>query len=234
MRFGLPVLSVNEFITARPSTSYSHRERLVKDGKILVVDDSVHAGRRMRQVREQLERLQDGEEYAFAAVYVGGSRDCVDYFQKPVPQPRMFEWNLYGHSYLKQCGSDIDGVLCYDPPVTDAVDQASYEEWLPNAEPLHPFTAPVGYLVTSRLECYREQTKEWLKKHGIRYNKLYMSDYPDAKTRRQAGKHAEKKAEIYQLVGGRLFIESDPKQAAKIYAITGKTVFCVKLNRIFP
>lgn len=232
--FGAVLFSIDEFLKGAPMATYSHREQLRKDGRILVVDDSVHAGRRINRAKKQIaETAFCDQQYEFAAVYVGGSRGCVDYWEEFVKQPRMFEWNLYGHSYLKDCGSDIDGVVCVDPKYSDAQNQQWYEEWLPNAEPLHLFTAKVGFLVTSRLERYRAETEAWLAKHNIRYGKLYMSQYLTPQQRRAAGKHAFHKAEIVnQFPKTRMFIESEPKQAVRIREITGKAVYCVKNNRM--
>ena len=232
--FGAVLFSIDEFLKGAPTATYSHREQLRKDGRILVVDDSVHAGRRMSRAKKQIsETAFRDQQYEFAAVYAGGSRGCVDYWEEFVKQPRMFEWNLYGHSYLKDCGSDIDGVICADPAFSDAQNQEWYENWLPNAEPLHLFTAKVGFLVTNRLERYRAETEAWLKKHNIRYGQLFMSQHPNAKARRAAGDHAGQKAKVYeQFPKARMFIESNPKQAARIYAITGRPVYCVQTNRM--
>jgi uncharacterized HAD superfamily protein len=43
-------------------------------------------------------------------------------------------------------------------------------------------SAPLRYIVTSRLEKYRTHTESWLKYHHISYGRLYMLDLPDKQT----------------------------------------------------
>ena len=68
----------------------------------------------------------------------------------------MFEWNYLHHDgYSHLCCYDIDGVLCEDPTDEENDDGDRYKNFILNA-PLRfkPF-APIGFLVSSRLEKYR-------------------------------------------------------------------------------
>lgn len=69
--------------------------------------------------------------------------------------------------------------------------------------PSHPIKA----LVTSRLEKYRPETEEWLRRHGVVYEQLIMLDLPSAAERRQAGVAWIAQGGYYRTSSARLVIE---------------------------
>ena len=83
--------------------------------------------------------------------------------------PRVFEWNLMHGTVLANSCVDIDGVLCLDPTDEENDDGECYARFLRDTPALLLPTAPVAWLVTSRLEKYRKQTAEWLARHEVRY-----------------------------------------------------------------
>ena len=93
-------------------------------------------------------------------------------------------------------------------------------------------TAPVGWLVTSRLEKYRAQTLEWLARHKVQFGELRMMQYPDMAARRAAKAYARFKADIYVETGAWLFIESDAAVAVQIAHLSGKAVFCTETREM--
>jgi orotate phosphoribosyltransferase len=127
---------------------------------------------------------------------------------------------------------DIDGVLCRDPTEEENDDGPMYEDFLVNAEPLLIPSAPVGWLVTCRLEKYRDLTEQWLANHGVIYRELIMMDLPSKAARIAAGSHARFKAEVYANTNAKLFIESSAWQAYEIANRTGKPVFCLETRRM--
>ena len=87
--------------------------------------------------------------------------------------------------------------------------------------------------MTSRLEKYRKETEQWLAAHGIKYKKLYMLN-KTAEERRRLGLHAPFKASIYkQIKNSNMFIESNPKQAARIAELSGKPCICCLNDKIY-
>jgi len=201
--------------------------------RVLVVDDSVNTGREMRETRGQLERHDFPFEIEYAAVYtsVDGHR-YVDHWHEVVSQPRVFEWNIMHHPMLKTWCVDIDGVLCRDPTTEENDDGERYREFITNVDSRVVPSEEIGWLVTCRLEKYREETEAWLDAHGIEYDELVMMDHPSKAARQEAGNHAEFKAETYDSTGADLFIESSPQQAAEVAARTGKPVYCFESNRM--
>ena len=142
----------------------------------------------------------------------------------------MFEWNYMHHWALEYCCMDIDGVICEDPSIFQNDDGVNYLQFIQNAPPKFIPTQKVGYLVSCRLEKYRKDTEEWLKKYHVEYGELILADHITARERALCFNHAGYKAEIYKKTKALLFFESDYSQALEICRISGKPVFCV-VNR---
>lgn len=201
--------------------------------RVLVVDDSVNTGREMRETRAQLERHDFPFEIEYGAVYASvDGHQYVDHWHEVVSQPRVFEWNIMHHPRLKNWCVDIDGVLCRDPTTEENDDGERYREFITTVDSRVVPSKEIGWLVTCRLEKYREETEAWLDAHGIEYDELVMMDHPSKEARQEAGNHAEYKAETYDSTGADLFIESSPQQAAEIAERTGKPVYCFESNRM--
>lgn len=197
--------------------------------KVLVVDDSVGHGIQKRKVKALLQPVAHRYQFVFCAAYAlpEGCKE-VDLYFEIVPLPRMFEWNVMHHQeYLPHCCIDIDGVLCRDPTAQENDDAENYKEFLVRAEPLLLPTAPVGWLVTCRLEKYRQLTREWLARYRVQYKELVMMNYPDKESRVRDGAYASFKAEVYRSTGAMLFIESESMQSREIARLSGKPVLCI-------
>jgi hypothetical protein len=80
------------------------------------------------------------------------------------------------------------------------------------------------------LEKYRPQAESWLERHGVQYEKLFMSKYRTAAERRKAAAHGHDKGLVYRdsFRKTQLFYESDKKQAQQIANIARKPVLWVK------
>ncbi len=182
----------------------------------LIVDDSVYTGRNLRPIKKRIENSKISITTYYAALYVTEvSQKMVDYFVDIVSWPRIFEWNIGKHTYLRNACVDIDGVLCRDPTKEETHDEAKYREFLVNVKPWILPKHPIKQIVTGRLEKWRPETEAWLKKHGIKHGELIMQP--------EVGDHAEFKKEVYEDSPCSLFIESNPKEAQKI-ADVGKQV----------
>lgn len=210
-------------------TSEGRRDYLSSSRRVLVVDDSILSARTMLAAKKQLEVAMLPHRYVFMAVYaVAEGTSAIDLWLEEVPEPRMFEWNILHHPLLSRCCVDIDGVLCSDPSSQENDDGPMYAHFLANAEPLFTPKFKIGYLVTSRLEKYRQQTEHWLHAHGIRYDHLVMLDLPTKEARLASRSHAAFKAAVYGKTNTLLFIESSAAQAQEISGRTGRPAFCVE------
>jgi len=202
--------------------------------KCLVVDDSCSSGHSITIIKNQLFNRFMDVQFIYAAVYVlESSKKYVDLWFEVVEHLRLFEWNIMDHSVLLNSCMDLDGVLCVDPTLEENDDGIKYLNFLRNAKPKFIPQHEIKAIVTCRLEKYRAETESWLKQHNIKYEKLYMMNYPDATTRIRANKYCEYKAEIYNQTKTILFYESNVDQAERIYLMTGKPVYCVGNNHFY-
>ncbi len=202
---------------------------------VLIVDDSVGSGATMLEIKDQIKNQKFSSKVSYCSIYVTrNSRKFVDYYFDTVQAPRAFEWNIMHRDFLIECCVDIDGVLCLDPIDEENDDGERYKRFLLEAKPVAMPSYPIGYLVTSRLEKYREHTENWLKNNNIEYKKLFMLNLPSAEERRKRGCHAQFKAKIYsELDDARLFIESEAHQANEIAQKSGKPVLCYEDQVIY-
>jgi orotate phosphoribosyltransferase len=202
---------------------------------VLVVDDSVCSGSAMQNVKAQLAAAALPHRLSFAAVYMAPEARLdghVDLYREIVSMPRVFEWNLMHGAVLANSCMDIDGVLCLDPTDEENDDGNQYLRFLRETPALLLPTAPVGWLVTSRLEKYRKQTEEWLARHKVQFGELRMMQYPNMAARRAARAYARFKCDIYVETGAWLFIESDAALATQIAQLSGRSVFCTETREM--
>lgn len=194
-------------------------------GPIAVVDDTVWAGRAMWGARRQLQHVS----CFYAAVYATPHRKHLVDAYVAEDLGCHWEWNWFNNGSILAMGiaTDMDGILCQNPRVPDADDGQvleDYRQWLVAAPPrwlIRSHAARV--IVTGRLERFRPETEDWLRRHRVRYEKLVMCR-ADAASRR--GDVAEMKAVEYSLSGASFFVESERDQAERIHQLTGKCVIC--------
>ncbi|MGA6099031.1 phosphoribosyltransferase family protein [Stutzerimonas marianensis] len=226
----------NDDLKRGTTRSYKH-EGLVKPQdaqKILLVDDSISSAKSMHAALAQVKAIFDKEVVTMAVFAERHNRHLVDVHLELVEQPRVFEWNIMHHEFLKQACLDIDGVLCVDPSLDENDDGQRYRDFLASTRPLFIPSVKVAHLVTSRLEKYRAETEEWLGRNGVEYGTLHMLDLASAEERRRLGIHARFKAEVYAKHPlTRLFVESEEKQAIEIMKLSGKPVYCLETNEMY-
>jgi uncharacterized HAD superfamily protein/hypoxanthine phosphoribosyltransferase len=195
--------------------------------KVIVVDDSCTSGKSIANAKYILKNVK-GYDIKYGAMYVTeDSKKYVDYFCSIINSPRCFQWNWMHHTFLMNSCSDMDGVLCGSPSHKQNDDGKNYIQFLKNAKPMFIPSVKIKYIVTARLEKYRRLTEEWLSRYNIKYEKLFMMNYPNMQKRKKDGKYSEYKAGIYMKSNAILFIEDDIVQAQKIAQITRKPVLCI-------
>lgn len=201
--------------------------------RALVVDDSVLTGRALNEARAKLTTACSDFTYIYAAPYIAqGGESAVDIYYQNLPIPRVFEWNLMHHSILPKACVDIDGILCRDPSAYENDDGPKYDKFLKTVSLKIRPSIEIGWLVTCRLEKYRDTTMRWLAKHSIPYKNLVMMDLPDKASRLRLGNHAQFKARIFKETNAELFIESSLEQATEIAHISEKPVICFDTSQL--
>ena len=205
-----------------------HGERTKFDGEIVIVDDSICSGFSLRELRDSNPELAKLPVYVVYAA-TPGIKD-VDGYAVHKELPHWFEWNLLGNGQILRdfnVGIDFDGVLCPDCTVECDDDGECYRNWLDTVPPIRtPRAYPVPYIITARLEKYRQKTMDWLAKHRISYGKLVM--FPGTFSDRMQTCIGSWKAEKCTENGVKLFIESSYEQSAVIAQKTGNSVISIE------
>jgi len=232
----LPVADVETYCRTGGFYSPSQRLREVPPAsrpRVLLLDDSIFTGRAMSAARSKIRQAAAGTPLATAAVYAApGSRGKVDLCGRVVPMPRVFAWNWQASAHLHEFQFDIDGVLCRDPSVYDD-DGPQYQAALRDGRPLYLPRRPVGGLITCRLTRWRETTRAWLVRHGVRYGQLVMYPAATADQRRARGHYGAWKGDHYRRSKCSLFFESSKQQAPAIAATSGKQVVCLDDEKLY-
>lgn len=223
--------------------THGHRElRFNGSRKLLVVDDTCYKGRSLASAKGKLHELEKlGYELIYLCVYLEGPADVAapDIFLRNIrdkaqswkPEFVLYEWNLFAHTWLTgRTLFDLDGVLCLDPP--DERDQDAYEAYIQNPVPLHIPTADRVGVCTYRLPKYANETLAFLNNAGIFCSSLYMGPWATMEER-AAQLPWEWKAAVFKDPQWLLFVESEDKQARKIFELTGKPVICIETNRAY-
>ena len=210
------------------------KEKLALDGTnhVLIVDDSMDSGRSMARAVDAIRAVNDEIEISRACLVIREEvRNKVDLYHKIIAPPRTFEWNIlhrkisshFGHGRL---AVDMDGVLCADCPAGSDDDEQVYLDWLSNARPYLIPAFEIDAIVTCRLEKYRQQTEEWLRKQNVRYKELHMWDVPSKSYRR--GRFARHKVDKLLHIKPDMFWESNWDQSRTIWNETRIPTLCIE------
>nr|WP_258042657.1 phosphoribosyltransferase family protein [Escherichia coli]BAL03061.1 putative phosphoribosyltransferase [Escherichia coli O183:H18] len=235
----IDVTDVNSFILNTPIQRGSTRtsgKRIYNPHdaqRILLVDDSFSTGKSMRNILDSIPVDLKKNIKTMVAYTSDVNGAGLDIYIRHVSHPRLFEWNILNHSIISNSCFDIDGVLCVDPNELQNDDGENYIKFICEAEPKFIPKFKIKYLVTNRLEKYRDITEAWLLKNNIQYEKLIMLNMATKEERQSAGIHSRHKAEFYKRSGCDLFVESDINQAIEIMKYTGKYVYCIDNNRMY-
>lgn len=204
---------------------------------VLIIDDSLFRGTEMNKAKNQTDGIYPGKNLTFCAVYMNPDFiSKADLHFELCPLPRVFEWNVMNHPFIKKACMDIDGVLCKAPTPEENDDGPEYHKFLKNAVPHLRTKVKVGVLVTNRLEKYRKETEQWLSENNIRFEKLIMRDFTVQNTRREANDYGKFKGKVFAIhTKSKLFIEGSLNQSKEIVRISGKPAYCVdKQMMIWP
>ena len=82
------------------------------------------------------------------------------------------------------------------------------------------------------MEKNREETEEWLSRHGVEYGELCMMPCETHQERQQIGFGRWKALKYIEDTSAKLFIESDILQAVEINQIANRPVLCVDDMRL--
>lgn len=201
-----------------------------KDGRILLVDDSMWTGASMNDAvaRSGIDR----KRIITCAVYASDDAK-PDVFAHVVPRPRVFEWNLFNSWATERLMVDMDGVVCMDPVAFDD-DGGLYAADIATAAPKFLPKTAVRSIATNRIDRWRGTTEEWLARNGVKYGALHMRPEKTSLERRAAGTPAEFKAALFKEDREAwLFVESHDCHAERIAGLAKKPVLSMESVSIF-
>lgn len=211
-----------------------------KRQKVVVIDDTVMTGNSLRAIEPLLQ--SEFGNYITAAVYVNPLAIVKpDIWAVDLPWAHLLEWNLFNSVLSPNMACDFDGILCRDCHPREDDDGENYLNFINNAKPLYlPRKTPIPLIVTARIEKYRNQTEEWLRRHGVKWNKLIMHP-AETLIERNRDNIAAFKAKHFNEWAIRhkptppplMFIESDPRQAREIHRISKKMVVSPHSGEVF-
>ena len=231
-----PHQTLDEFLL-NLEPSQSRRLPSIKKGKtnVVIIDDSVFSGQKIKHVKEKLLQCKIDLECKISYAVVFAKLESAKYFDivlSVTNTPRVFSWNVLSHPDNCYFGVDLDGVLCVDPTEEENDDGEQYINFLKSARILIMTNFKYKIIITSRLEKYRNQTEQWLKKNNVEYSRLVMLNLPTKEARLKISK-AEFKASVIKKEKLPLYIESDPQLAKEIYLNSKTPVYCVETGEFY-
>ncbi len=202
--------------------------------KVLVVDDTVMTGGSQKRIREVVQK--QFEHVTYATVYCNpfATLGKPDIHAVDLEWPHILEWNIFNSIISPSLAVDFDGILCRDCTREQDDDGERYRDFIQNAEPLYvPQKEPVPLIVTARIEKYRDITEEWLKRYGIRWQRLVMHPALTLEERNRDDIAAYKAKHFSEWAnknphapGPNMFCESDHRQAERIHKLSGLPTMC--------
>lgn len=203
---------------------------------LAIVDDTAAHGGSIYNVTQMARDRWPEARIIRAVVYAHPkSLAQVDLAVAELDGPHYLEWNLFNAAHAETMATDLDGILCPDPPAEAGDEDPQYLAAIRSAPALQrPRRRELPLLVTARLERWRGETEAWLARNGIRYQRLIMGPWPTIAERADGWPEnaAKLKADAYRASACKLFVESDPVQARRIVQLTGAPVLCPKAGGV--
>lgn len=135
----------------------------------IIIDDSIYTGHRY-----EILQAHYGPNFNFACLYVRSDNKHIPLeYVEIIDKRRIFFYNLFKHKVLKHTYMDLDGLICADPAHKD--DTVDYVNSLSKLKLKHKPQLKIKAILTNRLEEHRAATAQWLAKHNILYDILYMA-----------------------------------------------------------
>lgn len=229
----LGVVGDDGFITTGTGARLSEIADQTGGTRVMLIDDSVLTGRAMQEALAGVN--EDEMDITMrACVYLHpAAREHVDAYAIELPDPRVFEWNLFGSALIKHSMLDIDGVLCPDPPMREE-DWGAYTDYLESASVLYAPLYPVHTLCTNRLETTREITTAWLARNGIEYKHLKMAPFDTPQARRRMSSPVTLKSAWYSAHDAPgVLVESHDAIALQVARNVGRPVISLQSMRCY-
>jgi adenine/guanine phosphoribosyltransferase-like PRPP-binding protein len=218
----------------------SNHIKAAASGKVAIVDDTVMTGNSLKAIAAI---VRNKFPHAItAAIYVNPlAKRKPDIWVRDLGWPHLLEWNIFNSVLSPNVAVDFDGILCQDCPRGSDDDGPRYLEFIRNAKPLYvPRKVPLPLIVTARIEKYRAETEDWLKRHRINFYRLVMHPAATLRERQRDDIAAFKARHFGEWASTHIarpaplmFIESEDWQARRISQLTGLLTVCPSTGRVY-
>lgn len=223
MYFGVPWATPSGYL--RGEVFFTHDAPMPKVRRVLVVDDLINQGRQLFAEAENIRKAYYPDIVVeTASMYVTPkAANLVNHYYEV--QSGLEEW----HDNIKssdgcRIASDLDGVLCKNPPSSALASPQRFTEWVRTAEPHFIPRFKLQAIVTGRPNFVRDETEKWLAENNVDYGKLLMLG--DALNYNPKNSVAHKVSNIKKLKPDR-FWESSLYEAKMIHQQTGVLTYCM-------
>ncbi|PNX47578.1 MAG: hypothetical protein BV457_05415 [Thermoplasmata archaeon M9B1D] len=196
---------------------------------VLLVDDSVVSGSSFNNCKTMLVNMGFNVLTLSVFVHKNGFKK-VDKYLSLTGDRVLYEWAFIKSRRNYLIGFDLDGVLCNDKDLVGVKDVDVYRENLVYAKPFLIPQYRIDYIITNRLECFRNITVDWLKKNNVSYRHLIMWD---ERWDSRKGRYGINKVNNVKKLKLGLFIESNDNQARMINYHTNIPVLCISSMRLY-
>lgn len=207
---------------------------------ILLVEDSIYTGKQLQEAKQKLLNYDPSLNIKTATIFATvdnlANKPRVDYCLITQRSWTYSEWNLLtsliNFKMANRLAVDMDGVLCFDCPPEIDIDEILYLNWLQNTSPKFIPSCKITAIITSRLEKYRPETEEWLRKHKIQYERLLMMPLK-SKNQKTLERVSEFKANSLKQIDASWYWESNLNEAEAIFRLSGVPVFCFENMQLY-
>jgi hypoxanthine phosphoribosyltransferase len=214
-KMGKPLSTADDFVRGIVWVS-KDSEKGSAYKRVLIVEDAVDTARALKEDIAKLKAYNPLLEVKTGCLFTQNPemQRWIDYYYASAHDAPA-EWHM--HSFFKSTvlAVDLDGVLLEEK----------------TGNPLLIPAFHVEAVITARLENQRAAVEEWLKRHGVKCNKLIM--FQGKAEERSLMNLAKYKAESIRLVGAEWFWESEPEMAEAICGIIKLPIYCPTNRRIY-
>jgi len=196
---------------------------------VLLVDDSSVSGSSFNDYRTMLVNMGFNVVTLSVFVHRNGFKK-VDKFLSLTGDRVLYEWSFLKSPRNYKIGFDLDGVICNDKDIVGVEDIDVYRKRIENAKPFLIPQYRIDYIITNRLEVFRNITVDWLKKYNVSYRHLIMWN---ERWDNRKGKYGSNKVNNIKKLKLGLFIESNDNQARMINYHTNVPVLCISNMKLY-
>lgn len=194
---------------------------------VLLVDDSISTGKSLTLIMESLPDHLKAKVTSSVIYSSKPVREEVNIIFRSKPNPRVFEWNFFHHPFVENACIHMDGIIFVEAPNEVKANEEKYVSYIKNVKANVIPSYKLHTVITDRLEKYRDDTAEWLRRHNINYDHLIMKNVASEE------KKQDWMAKYYKDSSAQYFIVKDSTRALKIKKESVKFVFCIDENKFY-